>query len=234
MVSVAFKQIYGKIESIAAANARKVPRLVAVSKTKPIEDIMEVYSLGHRSFGENYVHELLEKAPKLPTDIQWHFIGQLQSNKVKSLVTDVPNLYMIESVDSIKLAEKIEKACVTSGRSSNLRILIQVNTSDEEQKGGLSTINEIVELVQYVLTNCPHITFSGLMTIGKLGEVANIYFEKLSAMKAELLLKLPELQAMDLELSMGMSADFEQAILCGSTSVRVGSSIFGERVKKSG
>jgi pyridoxal phosphate enzyme (YggS family) len=106
-------------------------RVVAVSKTKPVSMIQEVYDGGHRHFGENYVQEFLEKAPQLPADIQWHFVGHLQSNKAKVLVSGVPNLYMVEGVDSLKVANHLDRAVSGVGRQP-LRVLVQVNTSGEE------------------------------------------------------------------------------------------------------
>ena len=107
-------------------------RLVAVSKTKSVEEIQAAYAAGQRHFGENYIQELVGKAPELPQDIQWHFIGHLQSNKAKTLLSQVPNLYMIETVDTPKLANLLHKQL--NGASTKLKIMIQVNTSGEEQK----------------------------------------------------------------------------------------------------
>lgn len=109
----------------------KQVRLVAVSKTKPIELIEACYKAGHRNFGENYVQELCEKAAKLPQDIQWHFIGHLQSNKTKQIAS-VPNLFMVETVDREKIATALEKEIVKSGRKIPLNVMVQVNTSGEE------------------------------------------------------------------------------------------------------
>lgn len=114
------------MQAVALSNGRPVARLVAVSKTKPVEAIQELYDVGHRHFGENYVQELLDKAPRLPRDIRWHFIGTLQSNKAKALVTGVPGLWAVESVDSPKLAAKLEAAAATAGRTEPLRVFVQV------------------------------------------------------------------------------------------------------------
>lgn len=113
---------------MASAASRALPRLVAVSKTKPAKAIQELYDVGHRHFGENYVQELIEKAPRLPLDIQWHFIGQLQSNKAKALVLGVPNLWVVESVDSQKLAAKLEAAAGAAARAEPLRVFVQVQS----------------------------------------------------------------------------------------------------------
>lgn len=196
-----------------------------------------MYEQGHRHFGENYVQELLEKAPKLPADIKWHFIGQLQSNKAKALVAGVPNLWMVESVDSIKLANLLNKAVAAAAgqrAEPKLRVLVQVNTSGEAQKGGVQPGEEAVALASHIVSSCPSLHFCGLMTIGKLGEVASKYFELLAEEKARvsaaLASSLPASELAELDLSMGMSGDFELAIQHGSTNVRVGSSIFGARV----
>lgn len=247
-VKAAYSGVLGRViaahaaasASHAGSAARSAPRLVAVSKTKPLEDVLAVYAAGGRHFGENYVQELVEKSQQLLqlqvttpgsyADIAWHFIGQLQSNKAKQLVAGVPQLYAVESVDSEKLATLLEKAVAGLARPppERLRVFVQVNTSDEDQKGGVAMGGEAVQLARHITDACPHLQLAGLMTLGKLGESASVYFTRLYAERAAVAAALdrsPE----TLELSMGMSADFEDAIACGSTSVRVGSSIFGER-----
>lgn len=211
------------------------PQLVAVSKTKPSSMILDVYKEGQHVFGENYVQELCSKAvePALvqgAPEIKWHFIGQLQSNKAKTLITGVPNLHMVESVDSSKLANLLEKACAGLNRAEPLRVLVQVNTSGEPQKGGVEP-GQAADLALHIRDHCPHLKFSGLMTIGKLGEVASVFFERLVAERDLVAgaLGLPGGAGSGLELSMGMSGDFELAIQHGASSVRVGSSIFGAR-----
>ncbi|KAL5990119.1 hypothetical protein ACLOJK_011016, partial [Asimina triloba] len=194
-------------------------RLVAVSKTKPVSLIRQAYDSGHRCFGENYVQELVEKAPQLPADIEWHFIGHLQSNKVKSLLacygtTGVPNLEMVETVDDEKIANHLDRAVANIGRRP-LKIFVQVNTSGEESKYGVEP-SGCVELAKHVM-GCPNLVFSGLMTIGMLDYSSTPQnFKRLSDCRAEVCnaLGISEDQC---ELSMGMSADFEQAIEMGST-----------------
>lgn len=110
------------------------PRLVAVSKTKPVSLLMEAYNAGQRHFGENYVQEVLEKAPQMPRDVHWHFIGHLQSNKAKALVQSIPNLYSVETVDSQKIANHLNRACEGAERDELLKVMVQVNTSGEESK----------------------------------------------------------------------------------------------------
>lgn len=198
--------------------------LVAVSKTKPVEDIRQLYDSGFRIFGENYFDELLEKAGQLPNDIRWHFIGHLQSSKAAKLVKNISNLDVVETVDSIKLANKLHNACEV--RSSPLKVYIQVDTSGEETKSGV-TEDEMVELADAIVKNCPRLQLKGVMTIGAPNDFT--CFDKLVAARARLANTLG-VDVATLELSMGMSGDFEEAIARGATSVRVGSSIFGPRL----
>eukprot|EP01089_Gocevia_fonbrunei_P019147 TRINITY_DN6684_c0_g1_i1.p1 TRINITY_DN6684_c0_g1~~TRINITY_DN6684_c0_g1_i1.p1 ORF type:complete len:284 (+),score=49.79 TRINITY_DN6684_c0_g1_i1:20-871(+) len=204
----------------------KEPRLVAVSKLKPSYLIKACYDDGHKTFGENYVQELIEKSAELPKDIQWHFIGHLQSNKCKQLL-QIQNLDFIETVDSEKLAKTLNKLLESQGRSLN--VMIQVNTSGEEAKNGIEP-KDCAEVVGNVIRDCKMLKFAGLMTIGQFGDNPEKDFDRLVACKKDICEKLnlaPEL----VELSMGMSGDYEQAIRLGSTNVRVGSTIFGERNK---
>jgi len=197
----------------------------------PDEAVLGVYEEGHRHFGENYVLELVEKSQKLPDDIRWHFIGHLQSNKVKQLMT-LRNLYVIESVDSLSLAKKISKESQKFGRV--MSIYLQVNTSLEPQKGGVS-MNEVVATCDSILKDeqkeFTNIALRGLMTIGKLEGDPKEDFQNLLNCRKKVATEL-NIDESSLDLSMGMSADYEQAIDMGSTNVRVGSLIFGARVKK--
>ncbi|KAK0151992.1 Pyridoxal phosphate homeostasis protein [Merluccius polli] len=197
------------------------PRLVAVSKTKPPEMVMEAYKQGQRNFGENYI---LESCP----EIKWHFIGHLQKNNVNKLL-GVPNLFMVETVDSAKLADKVNSSWqrVRAASTQRLRIMVQINTS----KHGLPP-EETVNTVKHILSQCTALHFSGLMTIGRYGfdlsEGQNPDFQMLLSQRKKVCdyLNLP---MEDVELSMGMSNDFEHAIEVGATNVRVGSIIFGNR-----
>merc|ERR1712232_1096766 len=128
-------------------NRKHLPRLVAVSKTKPVWQIQACYNAGQRHFGENYVKELLEKAPLLPDDIEWHFLGHLQSNKVKQLLT-VKNLSVVETVDSLKLAKKLNTA--SEQRTKPLVVYVQVNTSKENSKSGVEplAVNDLVTAIK--------------------------------------------------------------------------------------
>ena len=210
--------------AVAAGRDSGSIRLVAVSKTKPGEDIKVLYDHGHRNFGENYFQELVEKAASLPSDIEWNFIGHLQSSKAPKLIRDVPNLAIVETVDSLKLAKKLHSACESVGRDV-LRIYIQVDTSNEDTKSGVSP-EELEILVRSIVTECPMLKIAGLMTIGAPGDLT--CFDKLAASR-ESVAHILGVEVSSLELSMGMSGDFAEAIARGATSVRVGSIIFGER-----
>jgi len=204
-------------------------RLVAVSKTKPKELLMECYQEGQRVFGENYVQELVEKALVMPNDITWHFIGPLQSNKAKLLVSSViPNAaaLVVETVATLKLAKKLQSAmeeCAANDNQKKLDIFVQVNTSGEDSKSGLAP-SEVVDLCKQITEECPLLNLKGLMTIGAPGDLE--CFDVLRACRDE---TASELGLSSLELSMGMSDDFQQAIAHGATNVRVGSTIFGAR-----
>ncbi|XP_008586173.1 PREDICTED: proline synthase co-transcribed bacterial homolog protein isoform X1 [Galeopterus variegatus] len=211
------------------------PRLVAVSKTKPADMVIEAYSHGQRTFGENYVQELLEKAsnPKILSscpEIKWHFIGHLQKQNVNKLMA-VPNLFMLETVDSVKLADKVNSSWQKRGSPERLKVMVQINTSGEESKYGLPP-SETVAVVEHINAKCPSLEFVGLMTIGSFGhdlsQGPNPDFQVLLSLREELCKKL-NIPTDQVELSMGMSMDFQHAIEVGSTNVRVGSTIFGER-----
>jgi pyridoxal phosphate enzyme (YggS family) len=223
-------RVTAAVSARSAADQNAQPcDLVAVSKTKPVALLQAVYDCGQRRFGENYMQELMDKAPQLPQDIIWHFIGHLQSNKAKKLVEAVPNLAVVETVDSLKLAKKLDAGVADSGMSGRvLGIYLQVNTSGEESKSGLSWPGPAAaELATAVAAQCPHLKVAGLMTIGAPGDLT--CFDRLVACRAAVAEALALKSGEELALSMGMSGDFEDAIACGATSVRVGSSIFGAR-----
>ena len=200
-------------------------RLVAVSKTKPASDIMDLYTAGHRAFGENYFQELLEKASALPQDIEWHFIGHLQSQKAPKLVREVKGLFVVETVDSLKLAKKLDAACESAERAL-LNVYLQVDTSGEDTKSGVPPA-ETVGLAQTIARECPRLRVAGLMTIGAPGDLSA--FERLAELRNDLA-AATGVEPAALALSMGMSGDFTEAVARGATSVRVGSTIFGERI----
>lgn len=214
--------ILKEIESACLLSSfKQKTTLVAVSKTKPIKDILSLYNEGQRDFGENYIDELLEKSAQLPSDIRWHFIGHLQSNKIKSLVK-INNLSMIHSMDSLKKLDLLNKELSKVDRSVD--VLIQVKTSEENSKSGVDR-TELPEIIDFVTKQCGHIRFKGFMTIGAAGDLSA--FKELKSVKDEW---QGSLKDFELELSMGMSADYAQAIESGSTYVRIGSLLFGERV----
>ncbi|KAF5390503.1 hypothetical protein D9757_005311 [Collybiopsis confluens] len=153
--------------------------LVAVSKYKPSSDILVCYNEGQRDFGENYVQELVDKAKELPLEIQWHFIGTFQSNKAK-LLAAIPNLHTVQTISSEKAATALNKALPTS-RTTPLNVLIQINTSGEDAKSGLSSLSSLApppstslsdlhKLVKHIITGCPNLRLQGLMTIGSLDQ----------------------------------------------------------------
>ncbi|KAK3908874.1 Pyridoxal phosphate homeostasis protein [Frankliniella fusca] len=216
------------------------PRLVAVSKTKPKQLIIAAYNVGQRHFGENYVQELDEKShdPELLEicpDIRWHLIGHLQRNKVNK-VAQMPNLYMVETVDTEKLASALNTSYEKYRKKPDcrLKVMIQVNTSGEEEKSGCSP-DMAASLYLFVQEKCPALEAVGLMTIGQYGyDVSNgpnPDFLGLVKCRKEVASKMG-VDEHTIELSMGMSTDYADAIELGSTSVRVGTSIFGAREKK--
>ena len=194
--------------------------LVAVSKTKPVEDILDLYNLGHRDFGENYVQELAEKAEKLPNDIRWHFIGHLQTNKVRSIT---PFIYLIHGVDSLKLLKEIDKQAEKNKRV--IDCLLQVHIAQEETKFGFDE----TELLNLELKQFLNVRIKGLMGMASLTDDINkirIEFKSLKTLFDKLKTQNPELSI----LSMGMSADYKIALEEGSNMVRIGSLLFGERI----
>lgn len=197
--------------------------LVAVSKTKPYSDVLSAYSDGARVFGENRVQEIEEKFPlKRPEGMKVYLIGQLQRNKVKKAVSLVDR---IESVDSLPLLEKINSECALIEKKMD--ILFEVNSSNEEQKAGFRTKEELIEAVEKT-EDMKWVNLIGLMTVGPLG------FDREKNAKAftytkSLFDEISSIHPLSV-LSMGMSADWREAIECGSTEVRIGSAIFGSRV----
>jgi hypothetical protein len=210
--------------ALAAGREPSAVRLVAVSKTKPAALVAEAAAAGQRLFGENYVQELTAKAAEVKMPVEWHFIGHLQSNKVKQIAGLVT---MIHSVDRLSLAEEIDRQWGRIGRSCD--ILVQVNVAAEATKSGTTT-QDALQLVRQIAA-LPHLRVRGLMTMPPFfddPEAARPYFRELRLLGEEIAaLAIPGV-AMQ-ELSMGMSGDFEAAIAEGATLVRVGSAIFGTR-----
>ncbi|EGT56325.1 hypothetical protein CAEBREN_14457 [Caenorhabditis brenneri] len=224
-------------DAVTSSPASKRCRLVAVSKTKPAELIEACYSKGQRHFGENYVQELEEKSASLATkcpEIRWHFIGQVQSNKIGKICSS-PGLWCVETVESEKHAKLFDKEWAKHGATVlPLRVLVQVNTSEEENKGGIQ-ISEAPKLAEFIRKECVNLRFGGFMTIGSFDNShtsgVNPDFEKLFGVRKQWAEQTGE-DIESVELSMGMSDDFIQAIQQGSTSVRVGSKLFGAREYK--
>lgn len=197
-------------------------QLTVVSKTQSAEKIKEIYDQGQRIFGENKVQELVEKYPLLPSDIQWHIIGHLQTNKVKYIAEFIDT---IQSVDSEKLLTEIDRQAATYNRK--IKVLLQVRIAEEETKFGLE-ISETKELFQeYLNGKFPNVEITGLMGMATFTEDENQIRQEFSVLQ-QLFSQLSKLQPLT-TLSMGMSDDYKTAIECGSTSVRIGSAIFGRR-----
>lgn len=201
-------------------------RLIAVSKIKPAEDVEQAYLAGQQSFGESYVQEFRDKSPLVEEPVEWHFIGGLQSNKVKYLRGKVA---MIHSVDRFSLAKEIDRQWAKTDQPAN--ILLQVNVGDEASKSGCSC-DDLEQLARRV-SELANIRVRGLMCLPPHcddPEDVRPYFRKLRELAQQIdQLQLPNVQMQ--ELSMGMSGDFEVAVEEGATLVRVGTAIFGARIK---
>lgn len=220
------KEIENRVQAACerAGRSRDEVTLIAVSKTKPIEDLTEIYNAGVRDFGENKVQELTDKIEKMPNDIKWHMIGHLQRNKVKYIIDKVE---LIHSVDSFRLAEEINIQAKKKGIV--VPILVEVNIADEESKFGVSK-EDAMELVKQIAT-LDGLTVKGLMSIAPYvvdSEENRPYFHKIKDLSVDISNENIDNVSMDI-LSMGMSGDFEVAIEEGATMVRVGTGIFGER-----
>ena len=225
------KENYYKVNEhiISVCKKNNIPKekvtLIAVSKTKPISDIKQVYEAGCRDFGENKAQELKEKYEVLPKDIRWHFIGTLQKNNVKYVVGKA---FLIHSVDSYELALEIQKRAEKTDVQCD--ILIEVNVAREASKQGIFDFDEVIEIVKRISV-LPNVHIKGLMTIAPICEKSTdnaIYFKQLKDLSVDIMNKNIDNVCMDI-LSMGMSSDYETAIEEGATYVRVGTSIFGER-----
>ena len=220
-------------KKIATELKEKKVTLVAVSKTKPVEDILELYNLGQRDFGENYVQELLEKYEQLPKDIRWHFIGHLQSNKVK-LIT--PFVSLIQGVDSEKLLKEINKEAKKNNRV--IDCLLQVHIAKEETKFGLDAeeLNSIITRIAATNSNeenpFQNVSINGLMGMASFTDDKEVVRKEFAFLKGLFETTNSKLQTTNAKLktlSMGMSADYELAIEEGSNMVRIGSLLFGQR-----
>lgn len=204
-------------------------RLVAVSKFHPVEELQQAYDAGQRLFGENRAQELVAKAPELPKDIRWHFIGHLQKNKVRSIM---PHVSVIESVDSVELLRLIEKEAARIDRTVD--VLLQLHVAQEETKSGFS-FDELMEAAEAgeLTEGLPHVHVCGLMAMASLtDDMEQVAGEFEMVRRAFVMLKdgcFDESEYFN-ELSMGMSDDWPVAVQHGATLVRIGTSIFGPRV----
>ena len=211
-------------QSIQATLANQEVTLIAVSKTKPNEDLMELYALGQRAFGENYVQELVDKAASLPKDIEWHFIGHLQSNKVKYIA---PFVYLIHGVDSEKLLQEINKQAFKQGRV--IDCLLQVHIAEEETKFGFDEAGLMELLSSGRLANYRNVNIKGLMGMASFSDDLTQVQKEFKQLKKCFELSQNSMGETCSILSMGMSGDYELAIQEGSTMVRIGSLLFGAR-----
>ncbi len=213
-------------EKIIEELAHTHTQLIAVSKTKTNIAILECYNKGQRAFGENYVQELVEKQAALPPDIQWHFIGHLQTNKVKYIA---PFVHAIHSVDSIKLLQEIEKQAVRYNR--NINCLLQFHIAEEDSKFGFGTEGgEIIE--ETVVKQLKNVVICGVMGMATFTDDKNKVrqeFKKLKTIFDNLKLTLFKDSETFEHISMGMSDDYKMAVEEGSTMVRIGSLLFGKR-----
>ncbi|MEJ7739999.1 MAG: YggS family pyridoxal phosphate-dependent enzyme [Chitinophagaceae bacterium] len=212
-----------KYKEIRARLGEQV-KLVAVSKMQSVEDIKSLYDLGQRDFGENYVQELLDKQQKLPADIRWHFIGHLQSNKVKFIV---PIIYLIQGIDSPKLLAEVNRQAIKSDRVAD--VLLQVHIAQEETKFGLGA--EELDVILERSAEFSGVRICGLMGMASFSDNMEKIQNELQFLKS-LYEKYRSQGSADSSfslLSMGMSSDYELAVQEGSNMVRIGSLLFGKR-----
>lgn len=226
MLAENYRQVLKNIQDACQAVGRdpKEVTLVAVSKTKPVEMLQQVYDAGARVFGENKVQEIMDKYDHLPGDIRWQMIGHLQRNKVKYIVDKVD---MIHSVDSYRLAQTIETEAAK--KNVTVSVLLEVNVAEEESKFGLK-MDEVLPFVQQI-SELPHVQVKGLMTIAPFvsnPEDNREIFRKLKKLSVDIEAKNINNTTMSV-LSMGMTGDYMVAVQEGATMVRVGTGIFGER-----
>jgi len=225
-VALNYNEVKARMEA-ACVRAGRNPKdvtLIAVSKTKPVSMLVEAYEAGARTFGENKVQEIVEKFPQMPKDAKFHMIGHLQTNKVGQVIEKVE---LIHSVDSVHLAEKIEKEAAKRNMIAN--ILLEVNVAREDSKFGLY-MEDVIGVLQSV-QEFPHVCVKGLMTIAPYVENAEEnrkYFKDLYQLYVDIKSKNLDNGTMSV-LSMGMTGDYEVAVEEGATMIRVGTGIFGSR-----
>ncbi|MES1221225.1 MAG: YggS family pyridoxal phosphate-dependent enzyme [Bacteroidota bacterium] len=219
------KEVY---QQITEELKKEKVTLVAVSKIKPVSDILELYQAGQKDFGENYVQELVEKQAQLPQDIHWHFIGHLQSNKVKSIA---PFIHLIQGVDSFKLLKEINKQAEKCKRV--IECLLQVYIAQEETKFGFDEeeLDDLLSIHSKALEELKNIKVTGLMGMASFSDDMNKVRNEFRSLK-KIFDKYSQLSTNNFHLSalsMGMSGDYKVAVEEGSTMVRIGSLLFGER-----
>lgn len=216
-------------ETICAELKNTHTTLVAVSKTKPVDQIMPIYQKGQRIFGENKVQEMVDKYEQMPKDIEWHLIGHLQTNKVKYIA---PFVSMIHSIDRLKLLDEVEKQAAKNNRI--IKVLLQMHVANEDTKFGLDE-TELVEIMDYYLTNpknYAHINIVGIMGMATNTNDTNQIRNEFKQLKGifQFIKNAYFLNKKDFtEMSMGMSSDYKIAVEEGSTMVRIGSLLFGQR-----
>lgn len=232
-----YHQILSRVDELSAKLNLDSPTVIAVSKSQSVEAIQELYRLGHRDFGENYAQELVAKDEALKkqgiSDIRWHFIGHLQSNKVKWVL---PRVYSIHTLSSFKLAQEIvrrvslsrltsvegdDSVLVSSPRMIPVPVFVEVNLDREESKSGLNS-EDVISFVQRV-SQFPELNIQGLMCVPDPQRESQGAFEELRSLELSC---RPYTHG---RLSMGMSSDFEAALECGSTHIRLGTILFGQR-----
>lgn len=226
MIETQLLEVQRRIEEACRRAGREAGEvtLIAVSKTKPLPQLIEAYDCGVREFGENKVQEILEKAPQMPEDARFHMIGHLQRNKVKQVLK---HAVLIHSVDSIRLAEQIQAEAEKAGKIQD--ILLEVNVAREESKTGFM-VEEVMDAV-FAIHRLPNVRIRGLMTIAPFvenSEENRPVFKKLYQLSVDIKSKNIDNTTMGV-LSMGMTGDYEVAIEEGATMIRVGTGIFGAR-----
>ncbi len=225
-IATNYNEVKARMEA-ACARAGRDPKevtLISVSKTKPVSMLMEAYEAGSRDFGENKVQEITEKYPQMPEDAKFHMIGHLQTNKVGQVIEKA---VLIHSVDSVHLAEKIEKEAAKRGIVKD--ILLEVNVAEEESKFGLKQ-EEVIPTLEEI-AKFSHVCVKGLMTIAPFvddAEENRVHFKKLHQLYVDIKTKNIDNGTMSV-LSMGMTGDYEVAVEEGATMIRVGTGIFGSR-----
>ena len=228
MIKENLEEVREKIRQACQRSGRRGEdvTLISVSKTKPVEMLREAYEAGSRDFGENRVQEIMEKYGQMPEDVRWHMIGHLQKNKVRQVIDKA---VLIHSVDTVELAEQIEKDAAK--RDLTVDILLEVNVAEEESKFGFRT--EEVEAAVMKIKEFPHVHIKGLMTIAPFvsnSEDNREVFKKLYQLYVDIRSKNIDNVNMSV-LSMGMTGDYEVAVEEGATMIRVGTGIFGARTR---